>query len=321
MNSKALAGIAIGIVAAAAMIAVLRRPSKPAVSEAPRKTVAAVATPAASPSPEPTPIPIPPSAAAAAPPSAPAAATPVPFDSEGPWYAGKDEPMLGPGEIKDLLEKFGLEQGYKMALPDHRRDIIEYLARFDQLRASLPAIIGAEPDSEMRAFMLENTMPEGTEGKSPAELAANPPEKDEGLLALLRQQPSTAMGSAEWVRRLNLARQIDAAEALSFARESARRFPQDREIAVVASEAILAASAAGGASKAEAGDARDVLIDVLGRAEAEELRAINSDYRLRAYESMAADMDAPGTRDFLEKQLAREADPRLKKALEKALAQ
>lgn len=314
MKPKAVAIVVLAAVAAI-VVAVQFRPAlkiaEPArIVEAPKTTPAAES--------QPTPAPSTAAAAQAAP-----APSPTPewvrapeYDAIGPGYDGMDEPYLTPSAVQALLEEYGLDLAYRIALPDHRRDIVDYLSDNDLLRSSLPTILGREKDSELRAYMLEAVIPIGLFDE-PVDGAE--PRKDMELVALLRQEPSTPQTEFEWIRRLNLARLVDTPSALEFARDSQRRFPDDPAIGIVAAEAILAASLSGDASDADGRRAQQTIADLLSAGDDEYLRSINSDYRLRAYMTIASAPDRESAMEFLRTQYEREKDPRLLKALKKIL--
>jgi len=314
MKPKTVASIVIVAVLVVVGAVQLKHLSKPTIVEPPPR---AAAPPKSTPAP---PVATPePAKLVAAPTPTPGPEKPIPgpmMDTGGPGYEAMDEPYLTTGAVQEMLERYGLELAYKIAKPDHRRDILDYLSDMDQLRSSLPTVIGLEKDPDLRAYMLETVLPIGL-FDDPVE--GQESKKDMELVALLRQEPATPQNGAEWVRRMNLARLIDTPSALDFARDSARRFPDDKDVAVVSAEAILAASASGSAPEAEGRRAQEAIVDLLSAGTEEGLRAINSDYRLRAYMTMATAPDGEAAIAFLKAQYERETDPRLRKALEKIL--
>ncbi len=226
-----------------------------------------------------------------------------------PPYPQYDEPMLFRDDIEGLVEEHGFEAAYSMANEEHRMNMLDYLTEMDDVRGHLDAIMRAETSSDLRAYALENTVPVGLFDE-PGEGEAV---VDRELIGILKGAPDEDVGSGEWVRRMDLARLVDPGEALYWARQSEQRFPGDREVGIVAAEAVLAAQEAqGGVSGSETGRAESFIMDTLSGGD---LRSIDSDYRLRAYTTLARTLDAARAREFFAQQLDRETDPRILRVL------
>ncbi len=311
-NRLIVIGIAVVILVAGMVVVMVRTgdkvapvpPSEPPaeVAETPKNT------PAASPPPV---IEATPEAISVSQAQVPEVALPA---DDGPAYDLYEEPFLDMGDIRRLIEEHGLEKAYGMANPDHRFDMVDYLTDLELLRENLETLLGTETDSELRAYMLENTVPIGL--FDDAEIGEEVVDRE--LVRILREAPDEGVIGVEWVRRMDLARLVDPKEALHWARQSDERYPGDHEIGVVASETILAVHGSdGGVRVSEVEQAQSFIMETLAT---DDLAVIDSDYRLRAYVSLANATDPDQVRDFYAEQLERESDPRVRRMLERLLS-
>jgi len=235
-----------------------------------------------------------------------------PVAEVGASYPGAEEPFLDVPQIRELVEQYGVEGAYRMLSEEHRYDLLDYLVDFDEMRAELEKLLALEGNTELRTFMLENAIPYGMFDDPGAEEVV-----DVELIEILKAEPSSEMAPMEWVRRMNLARLVEPGEALYWARQSEERYPGNTEIAVVAAEAVLCVHGTrGGISVSEVERAESMVMETLSGGN---LGVINSDYRLRAYASLAHGSDPARVRAFWESQLEVESDPRIRGMLERLL--
>lgn len=266
---------------------------------------------------------------------APTRSTPAGEESVEPTQGDREAPAaLTDDEIAAAIkEKGGVIPAYVAAAPDHRADFIDFLSEGESLRESLPGLLALETDSDLRARMIEATVPEGyfdeaiavaggatplpetgATGDSP-EPSLPTPVIDTQLQALLDQAPLTPMKADEWIARLDLAAITDDAYGLSWVRKARDNAPADAPVQALASSYLLSFAQDDRLDVTE--DEQQWAVQTLCGALVAD--SLNSDQRIQAYYALFSAPDRGQAREFLAGQRNEESDPVVRQTLDQLL--
>jgi hypothetical protein len=142
--------------------------------------------------------------------------------------------VTDPDQLASLLkrEELALSELYRSLPRDGRLDLIAALNSADLLRPQLEEMLSWEPQSEIRATLLDCMDP-----ISFADLNAKA--ADPELVALLELPTPTPIGDLEWVARMELANAIDPSVGAKWVRPALEAFPSSPAVNFTGSVIVL----------------------------------------------------------------------------------
>jgi hypothetical protein len=225
--------------------------------------------------------------------------------------------LLDTEDLAKLLEAYGsFEELYRAADGDQRLALAMYLAHEDAMRDYIGPLLAIEADSDMRAFLLMRTLPEGYFDEPDPE---NPFPRDDDLMRILDSPMETPIELDEWMARMELALDLDYEYALRWVRDGQRLFPDNPEMQLLASTMLVNLGASlGTLSDTEVRAAEQSLYNSLSGPGAEQF---TPGQRMRGYWALVFAQDRARTREFFNQRRAQETSPQVRDLLDNLLRQ
>lgn len=225
--------------------------------------------------------------------------------------------LLDTEDLAKLLEAYGsFEELYRAADGEQRLALAMYLAHEDAMRDYIGPLLALETDSDMRAFLLMRTLPEGYFDEPDPE---NPFPRDDDLMRILDGPMETPIELDEWMARMELALDLDYDYALRWIRDGQRLFPDNPEMQLLASTMLVNLGASlGTLSDTEVRTAEQSLYNSLSGPGAEQF---TPGQRMRGYWALVFAQDRTRTREFFNQRRTQETSPQVRDLLDNLLRQ
>jgi hypothetical protein len=211
-------------------------------------------------------------------------------------------------QLAILLEEgeLAITEFYRSLPKDERADLIASLNAGDMLRPTLEALLPWEPQSEIRALLLDCIDPVSF-GDSDAV------SEDARLVALLDLPTTTPIGDLEWAARMELANAIHPTVGMKWVRSALEAFPASPRVNFTSSVIVLVQ---GSSTDLYTPSEQAAAATTLGRLlQSEAARLFSPSGRTRAYYALFNFPDAAQVLEIYRACLMTETDPRTREVL------